>query len=428
MNNTQINQPLKVLRIITRLNVGGPAQQAIMLNTRLPIERYECVLITGALDKSEVTFDKSHVGEFGRVIVIESLRRPIHLYFDLIAFFQILKVVWKEKPDLIHTHMAKAGSLGRLAGLLYQMLHRRKKIILIHTFHGHVLHSYFSKTATSIFITIERWLARHTTQLIAVSRAIKNELIKLGIGREEQFMVVPVGLKLSRLLKVEQEENVSDIFRVGIVGRLVPVKNHRLFLDAVDHFMRLVRNKRLQCEIIGDGELRQDLEQVVLKRGLSDVVNFRGWRFDLPQLYAELDCVCLTSLNEGTPLSVIEAMAAGRSVISTDVGGVRDLFGPVLPEQPNPAFRVMERGILIDSKDSNALKEALYFLSENTVLRRQLALSGRDFVQSRFTAERLLNDIEALYERLSNLKPRISLGNEGAVSSKIEESRGWYSA
>lgn len=392
---------MKIVRIIARLNIGGPARHAVLLSHALHNGRHDTCLVTGVPEPHEGDMSFLLDGLGVRRVVIPWLRRSLHPSGDLRTLWSLVRLLWQEQPDIVHTHTAKAGTLGRVAGLVYNRFHPNRRALLIHTFHGHVLHGYFGTLPSRFFMAIERWLARRTDCLIAVSDAIKAELLRYGIGRPQQLVVVPVGLELGPLFQVEPPDgNGASQFRIGVVGRLVPVKNHRLLIDAVHCLTTLMPTGLVRCSIVGDGELRQELERDVAQRGLQGIVEFQGWRFDLPQVYGTVDCVCLSSLNEGTPLSLIEAMAAARPVVSTDVGGVRDFLGRPQAEQPHPRFCVLERGLVVRSGDVQGFAEALRFLAGSPDLRRQLGEASRGYIQSRFTTERLVRDLEELYETL----------------------------
>jgi glycosyltransferase involved in cell wall biosynthesis len=367
----------KVLRIIARLNIGGPAINAIILSAGLDRGKFETILITGRPSRSEGEMAGLLAEKKVSPVMIKELGREIDLWKDLFSFFKVYALIKKERPDIVHTHTAKAGALGRLAGALCGCK-------LVHTFHGHVLEGYFGRLKSRIFIWIERFLAALTDKIIVVSPRIKDELLRLKIAPENKISVMPLGLELEGLLALAPPQPQAPYLNIGIVGRLVPIKNHRLFLQAAAE----IKDARLQFFIIGDGELRQDLEDYARELGLSGKVAFSGWQDDLAKVYGQLDLLTLTSLNEGTPVSIIEAMAAARPVIATDVGGVRDLLGD------------NERGRLVKSGDSRGLAEAIKKLAGNPALRLELGRQGRDFVRARFTKERLIKDIELLYNEL----------------------------
>jgi len=331
---------------------------------------------------------------------IPELKRELSLSNDLGAFMKIYNIIKKEHPSIIHTHTAKAGALGRLAAIAYNLLHPQKKIKIVHTFHGHVLEGYFNRFKNKIFIIIERILAIFTHRIITLSPSIKRELVFLGIGNENKIEVIPLGFELDGFLRLLPREN-TDV-NIGIVGRLVPVKNHHLFLRAADLIMRSARDIRLRFKIIGDGELRQELEEYAFNLGIREKVDFLGWKKDIFEVYSGLDIVALTSINEGTPVSLIESMAAAKPIIATDVGGVRDLLGKEigLSEKTKGSFKVLERGIIVRSGDASDFAAALAFLLQNKELRTDMGAFGREFVKNRFSRARLIKDIESLYIRL----------------------------
>lgn len=380
-------EKIKILRIISRLNIGGPAIHTILLTEGLNQNRFTSVLVTGkaALWEGDMLYLAKEKG-IGTIIIPE-LMRKIHFLNDLIAFLKIYSLITQEEPDIVHTHTAKAGTLGRLAGLLYNLTRVKRTCALVHTFHGHVLEGYFGKVTTTFFLWIERILAKFTDRIVVVSQRIKEDLLKLGIGEPEKIMVVPLGLELEKFLHILPPDNADSTLKIGIIGRLAPIKNHRMFLEAARK-IKDGRKIKIKFFIIGDGELRKKLEDYARDAGMQNDVIFMGWQNDLVQDYQNLDIVVLSSLNEGTPVSIIEAMAAARPVIATDVGGVRDLLGD------------NERGILIKPKDAQALADAIAGLTDNPSQRIELGNLGRSFVKDRFNKERLIKDMELLYNNL----------------------------
>jgi glycosyltransferase involved in cell wall biosynthesis len=384
-------ETVKVLRIITRLNIGGPAIHAILLSSELNKRGYRDMLVCGKASESEGDMGYIARGKEVDPIVIPELGRDISPLKDFKAFLKLLSLMRRERPDIVHTHMAKAGALGRLAALFAGVP------IRVHTFHGHVFDGYFSPLKARVFLAIERMLSRFTDMVITVSGRVNDEIIdKLKVAKRTKSVIVPLGLEIDRFLRCEERRGElrkkigvsDDTLLIGIVGRLVPIKNHKMFLDVA----RLVKNAALGVKvkfaIIGDGELRSHLETTVREMGLNDVVIFTGWMADLPMVYADLDIVCLTSLNEGTPVSIIEAMAAGKAVIATDVGGVRDLFD-------NGA-----NGILVRDDDSREFFSALVSIIRDGEKKKAFGRNGREFVSKRYTKERLVKDIASLYSDL----------------------------
>ncbi len=386
----------KIVRVIARLNIGGPAHQTVLLSHALHNDTWETTLAVGALDPSEG--DASYLLERTpcRWVRIPELQRSIRPWKDLAAAWKLFRLLRQEKPDILHTHTAKAGTLGRLAGIGYRLTTRRP-LKMVHTFHGHVFQGYFGFVPTKFFLAIERWLATHTDRLIAVSNAVKEDLVALKIGRPEKIQVIPLGLNLEQLLGLNGRTTTSDPVKIGIVGRLVPIKNHQLFLQAIEK----LKAAPLEAIVVGDGELREPLEKMCRALDISERVRFTGWQQDLPSVYGPLDIVCLSSLNEGTPVSLIEALAAGKAVVSTDVGGVRDLVGPPVEPIDRKPFQLCRHGILVRSGDAEGFAKALQFLIEHPQRREQMGQQGRAFVRERFLFGRLVRDIEQLYRRLA---------------------------
>ena len=399
---------IKILQVIARLNIGGPARQIAFLATELNADRFAMVVVTGQPSPEEGDM-ASLLPKHVRHLVIPELGRSIYPVRDVIAFWKLFGIIQQEQPHLIHTHTAKAGALGRLAGLCYNVLQRlhgqRHRVALVHTFHGHVFSGYFNRFLTGMFTGIERWLARYTDALVAISPSLRDELLRLGIGDRSRLRVVPFGFNLSAFSGINGYQDTlrkhltipPSVQLVGIVGRLVPIKQHDLFLEAARQVCD--RDPLVQFVIVGDGELRAPLEILTRRLKLSDRVHFVGWETNLPGVYADLDCVCLTSRNEGTPASILEAMAAGRPVVATAVGGVVDLLGEVVERQAS--YGVAQRGVLVQLSDSvGGFTSAIERVLHDAELRGRLTEAGRAFVRERFTAPRLVAGFTTLYEDL----------------------------
>lgn len=379
----------KIVRIISRLNVGGPAMHTVLLSEALNRDGYSDMLVCGRVSESE-----GDMGYFARdrnvsPIVIAELKRDISLFDDVRAFCKLYSIIKRERPDIVHTHAAKAGTLGRLAAISCGVP------VKIHTFHGHIFDGYFNPLKAKIFLLIERFLALFTDRVIAVSDTVKREITdKLKVTNAKKCVVVPLGLELNKFFdcekacgKFKQELGFTDnVVLVGIVGRLVPIKNHNMFLDVAKKVVDMKPGIDIRFVVVGDGELRGHLENYAVKLGINDHVIFTGWRKELAHVYAGLDIVTLTSLNEGTPVSLIEAMAAGRPVISTMVGGVQDLITEGL------------NGYLVPSQDTDLFVRKLTILMMDGEKRRLFGLHGRESVKDKFSKERLVKDIESLYD------------------------------
>ena len=314
---------MKILRIITRLNVGGPAKQVIGLCERIP----DSLLIYGKSGCREG--DVSRLIK-GRSIKIPGLRREICLFEDLKALYKIRQIIKAFKPDIVHTHTAKAGFIGRLAALT---IWKRPK--LVHTFHGHVFHSYFGPVKTKVFIWAERQLARFTDRIIAISPSQKHDLCKrYRIANPDKVEIVRLGFDLSEYKKDNKMRTLyrekflgkdnEKILLIGSVGRLVPIKNHILLLEAIAEL-----DIPYKLLIVGDGELRIYLETLVDLLHIKNKVIFLGIQKSLVEIYNSIDVLVLTSKNEGTPACVIEAMAMEVPIISTYKWGVEDILPSV---------------------------------------------------------------------------------------------------
>ncbi len=401
MGSPDVPDKRKILRVIARLNIGGPAHHVVLLSNALNDERWESLLVVGKPAPSEG--DASYLlGERPcRTVTVPELQRSLNPFKDMAACWKLLRILLKERPDILHTHTAKAGTLGRCAGIAYRLITGRS-LKTVHTFHGHVLQGYFHPMATRFFLGVERWLARRTDRLITVSHAVREELLGFRIGEPSTIRVIRLGLDLRPLLGLKEAVRENPI-RIGFVGRLVPIKNPGLFLESIRRLRNADSLPSIDVMIAGDGELRTSLEEASRSLGLKDIIRFAGWERDLPSLYSSLDIVCLTSRNEGTPVSLIEALAAARPVIATDVGGVRELLGEGGAAQDNrEGFRICPHGLLVRSDDPDGFARALRFLIQQPQLRLQMGRSGRAFVQDQFLTERLVRDIRGLYEELAS--------------------------
>lgn len=407
---------MKILRVIARLNVGGPARHVVWLTEGLKSMGHETVLIAGVVPPGEE--DMTYIAEAAGIepVTIPEMSREVSAK-DLLATWRIYRLMLRERPDIVHTHTAKAGTVGRLAALMYRWLTPAtvvgtpRRCYFVHTFHGHVFHSYYGPTKTKMFLTIERLLARFTDRIVVVSEQQRREINEaFCVGRREQFEVIPLGLDLdafsdwqSRRLPARSELHASenDVL-IGIVGRLTEVKNHEMFLSAAARLKELMvahnLNTRVRFVFVGDGRLRGSLESKARELGLTEDVAFLGTRNDLENLYSGLDIVALTSLNEGTPLTLIEAMANERPVIATAVGGVVDLLGPATSNQDG--YTICERGISVTSGDVESFAGGLLCLLTDELLRARLSRAGKEFVYANYGKARLIGDISRLYERL----------------------------
>lgn len=392
----------KVLRIINRFNIGGPTYNAAYLSAYLPPE-YETMLLAGSLDEGEESSE--HVlDELGlKPVFIKEMKREISPIEDIAAYRKIKEIIKEFKPDIVHTHASKAGTLGRLAAASCGVK------VIVHTFHGHVFHSYFGKAKTEFYKNIERYLAKKSSKIIAISNRQKEELtIDHKICNPDKVVVVPLGFDLDRFQQNQQEKRAifrsyynlaDDEIAIGIIGRLVPVKGHALFLESIKKVLDKT-NKKVRAFIIGDGDDRAVVEAKATELGIvytnehnhavKAQLTFTSWIKDIDGALAGLDIVALTSLNEGTPVSLIEAQAANKPIVTTNVGGIRNV---VLEN---------ETSFLIESRDAEVFGAKLQLLAEDDALRLKMGARGWEHVKDTFHYKRLVTDIDALYKRLLN--------------------------
>lgn len=404
---------MKILRIIARLNVGGPARHVVWLTQALQGDGVESKLIAGTVPEGEEDMSYFAAENGVEPIYIREMSRELSAK-DAVSLWKVLKAIRAEQPDIIHTHTAKAGTVGRAAASIYKwftpgtLLGRPRKVKVVHTFHGHVFHSYYGALKTQIFIVIEKVLARFATDKIIVitPQQLREIHSDVGVGRTEQFEVIPLGIDLSKFDSSDEsrrefrdEFGISDdTVLIGFVGRLTEIKNIPMLLNAAKVYLETVGVPTARFIVVGDGHLRAELERMAEGLGLKEKVIFGGNREDLGRVYAGLDVLALTSLNEGTPLSVIEAMASHRPVIATLVGGVVDLLGTT--DQEIDGFSERERGIGVCSGDIDALAKGLIYLAKNERLRFDLGNNGHQFAIDNYGKERLISDIRSLYSRL----------------------------
>lgn len=387
-------EQIAVLRIIARLNIGGPAIQAVSLTALLEDRGYVTRLVRGVESADEGSMDHLAARMGVTPTRLATMRRDPGAG-DLRALVALVRILRRDRPDLVHTHAAKAGTLGRAAVVLAFPLRRRRPVV-VHTFHGHSLTGYFSSRTAMVFRAIERALARHTDVLIAVSDEVRDDLVGLRVAPPERIVVVALGLDLSACLDdagraarraaIRRELGIGDGDEVlTIVARLVPIKRVDRFLEVAG---RLADRPRARFLVVGDGELRETLTGSPAARALGDRLVWTGFRRDVADVCFASDVVALTSDNEGTPVSLIEAQAAATAVVSTDVGGVRSV---VLDG---------ETGLLAAPHDLDGLAGAARSLLDDPERARRMAAAGRAHVTDRFGVERLVDDLDALYRRL----------------------------
>jgi glycosyltransferase involved in cell wall biosynthesis len=397
------SRPRRVTRVITRLNIGGPSIQAIGLTRDLRAAGFETCLIHGATAASEGDMRALLPIGDNASLHVEELVRPISPLRDLRALWRIYRSMREWQPEIVHTHMAKAGALGRLAALFYNRTRGRKRPArLVHTYHGHVFEGYFGSPSTKVFLAVERFLARYTDALVAISPQVRQDVIHTyGVARdEEQVHLVPLGFDLGRFAALADEDRrraraaleiPNGAIVISTVGRLTAIKQHGLFLDMAA--ILAAQSPDYLFVIAGDGELRAELEARAAELGLAARLRFLGWRGDLDTVYGATDVFVLTSRNEGTPVALIEAMASGVAAVSTDVGGVRD----VITSQAV--------GTLVPFGQPEQLAAAVARFAASAPLRREVGEAARAAVRDRFDVRRLLRDIDTLYQRLLGQVP-----------------------
>ena len=412
---------LRVVRIIDRLNIGGPSKHVVWLTAGLNAAGFDTALITGTLPAGEGDMSYFARAAGVRPLVINELSREIGLR-DVVVIAKLLRRLVRLRPDIVHTHKAKAGAVGRVAAMIYKWATpsifwlRPRKCRIIHTYHGHIFHSYYGRVRSGFFVAIERALARICTDRVIVLCEQQSREIcgKYHIGRTEQFRVIPLGFDLEEIestrTNLREELGISDEqTAIGIVGRLCEVKNHEMFLEAAARMLR-DSSARVRFVIVGDGHLRKHLDEKCIELGISEAVVFTGFREDAASISRELDLVALTSFNEGTPLTLIEAMCCGRPVLATEVGGVEDLMGERRDEIDG--FRIWDHGVTVPSGDVDAFARALRFLIEHPGLRREMGKQARAFVTIRMSKERLLRDLQRMYMELAGLSAEVVPSNE----------------
>jgi glycosyltransferase involved in cell wall biosynthesis len=377
--------------VIARMNLGGPAHQASYLSgRRFHPDRYETLLVHGQPAPGEESMADLAEREGAETVYLPSLRQAVNPPHDTRALAQLGGIARRFRPDLIHTHTAKAGFLGRTAGLLAV----RPRPVLVHTFHGHVLEGYFGPTKTRVYRDLERTLGRRSDRLIGVSQQTVDDLVRLGVAPREKFSVIPLGLDLSafaRLGKGDGEELRSQIgvldgqMLLAFVGRIVPIKRVDLLLRA---FARArASGARAHLAIIGDGEARDQFEAMAGDLEVASAVSFLGYRRDLTRIAAAADVAVLSSDNEGTPVWLIESAAAGVPAIATEVGGTSNVV-------------TAETGLLVPPGDEEALAGAITRLAEHAGVRQRMGEQARRHVLARYSVDRLITDIDALYSEL----------------------------
>jgi glycosyltransferase involved in cell wall biosynthesis len=409
MPQTHPKSPVKILHVIDRLNVGGAAVHAILLTKYFNTNGEVANLDKARLAKAEMDVSWQSVLVYGqegdtegnmvdlvkdshiRSYYLPSLGRELNPLRDLISLWKMLRLIQIEKPFIIDTHKSKAGVIGRLAAIISNVP------VKIHTYHGHVFHGYFGKLKSRLFIEIERWMARFTDHLIAVSPKVKEDLVRYRIAPSDKITVMCLGFDLQNFAFRKRNDGTlrkdlglkPEIPLIGIIARLVPIKGIPLFLQTAKELLTL--KPEAHFVIVGDGELRPELKLLAHSLGINDQVHFTGFRRDIENIYPDLDVLALTSSNEGSPVSLIEGLASGCAVVATDVGGVSDVV-----QDGSSGLLVGTQG-KSQEEIAKLLAAQMFKLLNDPVRRGQLGENGRKDVLRRFSIDRLRMDLSALY-------------------------------
>ncbi|RPI02963.1 MAG: glycosyltransferase family 1 protein [Calditrichaeota bacterium] len=376
---------IKIIRLQSRICIGGPALHTELLSRYL-IEGYKNVLIGGAVEKGEFSKYEQLKRSGIDVRIIDEMHRSTRPFADLRSLYYLYRTIKAERPMIVCTHTAKAGAIGRIAAVLAGVP------LVFHTFHGHVFDHYFSPMVSFIFLTIERVLARFTTTIIAISPAQLEELTaKFHVAPQSRFAMIRLGFELDLLSGLEKSGELKkrymipqDALLIGVIGRLVPIKNIPAALMILKELHQ--HNKPYHLLIVGDGTERSNLEDLCEQLELASFVHFTGWVQNMSEIYRGLDLLLLTSLNEGTPVTIIEAMAAGVPVVASNVGGVPDLIVEG------------ETGRLFDVNDLSAGVSAIEKMMQDSILRDTIVQNAFRFVQLHYHYRRLIREMDALYK------------------------------
>jgi glycosyltransferase involved in cell wall biosynthesis len=385
-------EPVRIMRVIARLNMGGPALHVAYLTAGLRERGYVTTLVAGSLARGEesMEFVAEELGV--QVISIAELHREISPLRDALAVVRLARLIRLQRPQILHTHTAKAGAIGRLAAVLAG---DARPPLIVHTFHGHVLRGYFGPMRTAFFRLLERWLARVATVLVAVSPEVRDDLVALGVAPAEKFVVIRLGIELEQRVDPGRDGRLEtrrmlgiapDRFVVGWIGRMTGVKRTDDVLLAVKH----LREREVDAALcmVGDGPDREHVERRASELGIVRHCYFLGYQEEVAPYYAAFDAMILPSGNEGTPVSAIEALAGGRPVVATRVGGVPDVV------------RDGEDGFLVEPGDVEQLAERLALLARDPELRERMGQAGRERVLPRYAVNRLIDDVDKLYRSL----------------------------
>jgi glycosyltransferase involved in cell wall biosynthesis len=380
---------IKILHIIARLCVSGAVIHVVDLSADLNPLGFESLLVAGRENPGEGSMLEYALSRSIQPVLIPEMVAEFSIKpQDLQALIKLYRLIREQKPHIVNTHTAKAGFLGRIAAYMARVP------VIIHTYHGHVLHGYYGQMKNDVLRRMERTVSHLTDCIIAVDPQVKRDLVSYRVAPPEKIVVIPYGLHLEPYLACEVHQGKfrrelglpAEAKLVGIVGRIFPIKNHRLFLDAATLIVQ--QDPRTRFVIVGDGILRPEMEDYAQRMGIADKITFTGWRQDLPRVYADLDLLAVTSNNEGTPFTAIEAMAAGCPVVATRVGGLPDLINEG------------QTGYLVPPGDAYAVAEAMLRLLHAPEIARHMGQAARARVKDGFEVRRLIQDTGQLYLQL----------------------------
>jgi glycosyltransferase involved in cell wall biosynthesis len=385
---------MKIVRIIARLNIGGPAIHVVLLTRGFQERGHESHLLVGPVPETEGSMEYYASERNVSFTRIPDLVRPMSPWKDWKSFCEIYRFIRRERPDVVHTHTSKAGALGRLAAIL------AGTPAIFHTFHGSVFDGYFSRAKTRLFLSIERLLGRFTDRVITVSESLREQLSSVyKIVPDEKIEVVRLGFDLQEFCRIAEDRRIgpqkpnSSPLSIGWVGRFTEIKDPLLFID----FAAALKSSRISAHftMVGDGPLRPAVEARISERGLSSDFLLTGWQQKMADKYSEMDLIVSTSLNEGTPVTVIEAMATGCPFVAPSVGGMADLITG--PPRAGEGYTLFSNGILLSHRNTGSLVRAVSSLASDPQLRQNMGRAGHQFAIANFGQDRLIHDIESLY-------------------------------
>jgi glycosyltransferase involved in cell wall biosynthesis len=388
-------EPIRVLRVIARLNMGGPAIHVANLAAGLQTRGYQTTLVAGSLARGEdsMAFLAERLGV--SVVSVPEIQREVSAVHDVRSAFKLASLIRTERPHVLHTHTAKAGAIARAAA---RLAGDARPPVVVHTFHGHVLKGYFGPARTAFFRRVEQTLARTADALVAVSPEVRDELVELGVAPREKFAVIRLGIPLEERLADASEDSdyrrlygiPRGAFVVGWVGRMTGVKDTGAVLEIV----RAARAQGVDAVLcmVGDGPDRERLEQLAHELGIARSCYFVGYQEDVAGYYRLFDAFLLTSVNEGTPVSAIEALASGTPVVANRVGGVPDVV------------RDGVDGFLVETGAGEAAAGRIAELAADARLRARMGKTGRERVLERYAVTRLVDDVDRLYRALLEAK------------------------